>query len=129
MEDLELETTLETPVQEEPSRRMRRSATDRTIHSVSKRDEILVKDDKAPPELRLVSQPQSQPDLDLDKLQNYVYDDKGGQGVTVYVIDSGVNLNHPVSCFQHLWLILLTDNTIGVLYNARYQTLALSWRN
>jgi subtilisin family serine protease len=33
----------------------------------------------------------------LSGLPGYAYDSMGGQGITVYVIDTGINPNHPVS--------------------------------
>ena len=33
----------------------------------------------------------------LSDLPGYVYDSIGGRGITVYVIDSGINPNHPVT--------------------------------
>jgi len=33
----------------------------------------------------------------LSGLPGYAYDSRGGRGITVYVIDSGINPDHPVS--------------------------------
>jgi hypothetical protein len=33
----------------------------------------------------------------LSQLSGYAYDSMGGQGITVYVLDTGINPNHPVS--------------------------------
>src|SRR5438309_5189156 len=34
----------------------------------------------------------------LAELPGYAYDSRGGQGITVYIMDTGINPNHPVSC-------------------------------
>lgn len=44
----------------------------------------------AAPELRFVSQPRD-PFVQVWNTQNYVYDTNAGKGITVYVIDSGMN--------------------------------------
>ena len=46
----------------------------------------------APPELRFVSQPKG---IQLSQTQSYVFDETGGQGVSVYVFDSGANMANP----------------------------------
>jgi len=33
----------------------------------------------------------------LSALPGYAYDARGGRGITVYVVDTGINPNHPVS--------------------------------
>jgi len=37
----------------------------------------------------------------LAGLPGYAYDSMGGQGITVYVIDTGINPGHPVSVTNH----------------------------
>jgi subtilisin family serine protease len=49
--------------------------------------------ENAPRELRVVSQA---PGQSIDDLEDYFYEDVGGEGVTIYVLDSGLNQNHPV---------------------------------
>lgn len=51
-------------------------------------------DKKAQPELQMFSTAPGK------KPSGYVYDDKAGQGVTIYVLDEGFNLRHKVSCLQ-----------------------------
>jgi len=44
-------------------------------------------------DLKLISQARGAP---LAGLPGYSYDSMGGQGITVYVLDTGINPNHPV---------------------------------
>jgi len=44
-------------------------------------------------DLKIISQARGAP---LSALPAYVYDARGGQGVAVYIIDTGINPNHPV---------------------------------
>jgi subtilisin family serine protease len=46
-------------------------------------------------ELRMISQAREA--RGLAQLPGYAYDSVGGMGITVYVIDTGINPNHPVS--------------------------------
>jgi hypothetical protein len=46
--------------------------------------------------LKVVSQPL---DIPLDDLLSYDYVTQAGEGITIYVIDSGANLEHPVSIY------------------------------
>ena len=46
--------------------------------------------------LKIVSQP---PEVPMDYLLGYDYMVQAGKGITIYIIDSGANLNHPVSIF------------------------------
>lgn len=48
----------------------------------------------APPDLRFISEPKG-PDLSVDDTDEYLYDDSAGEGVIVYVIDSGANPDNP----------------------------------
>ena len=55
----------------------------------------------APDELKMFSQARN---AYLPGLPGYAYDSRGGQGVTVYIVDTGINQNHPVSvtdCQHH----------------------------
>jgi hypothetical protein len=47
-------------------------------------------------QLRLVSQPRGKA---LNELTGYYYIPEAGRGVTIYIIDSGANLHHPVSLY------------------------------
>jgi cerevisin len=49
-------------------------------------------------DLRLFSQARYVP---LSALPGYAFDSRAGQGITVYVIDTGINPNHPVSVTDH----------------------------
>ncbi len=40
-------------------------------------------------------------DVSLSELPGYAYDSMGGRGITVYVIDTGINPNHPVSATNY----------------------------
>jgi hypothetical protein len=45
-------------------------------------------------ELRMISQASGA--RSLEALPGYVFDSVGGRGITVYVLDTGINPNHPV---------------------------------
>jgi hypothetical protein len=47
-------------------------------------------------QLKIVSQPRN---IALDDLTGYYYIPEAGRGVTIYIIDSGANLRHPVSLY------------------------------
>jgi subtilisin family serine protease len=44
-------------------------------------------------ELKMISQARG---ASLSDLPGYAYDSRGGRGITVYLIDSGINANHEV---------------------------------
>ena len=44
----------------------------------------------------------------LSGLPGYAYDSRAGQGLTVYVVDTGINPNHPVSVRDYQYTIRLT---------------------
>ena len=46
-------------------------------------------------ELRVISQPTDVPNV--ASVQNYVFDEKAGAGITIYVLESGVNTASEVS--------------------------------
>jgi hypothetical protein len=48
-------------------------------------------------QLKIVSQP---PNIALDDLTGYYYLPEAGRGVTIYIVDSGANLHHPVSLYS-----------------------------
>jgi len=48
----------------------------------------------APDELKMISQAKG---ALLSDLPGYAYDSRGGQGITIYIIDTGINPSHPVS--------------------------------
>jgi hypothetical protein len=47
-------------------------------------------------DLRMISQP---PGVPLGSLPIFAYNSIAGRGITVYIMDSGANINHPV-CLQ-----------------------------
>ena len=49
-------------------------------------------------ELKMFSQARG---ASLSQVPGYAFDSMGGQGITVYVIDTGINPNHPVSVIKH----------------------------
>ncbi|KAF2831048.1 subtilisin-like protein [Ophiobolus disseminans] len=48
------------------------------------------KQEGAVKDLRMVSQPK---DMDLEKMKDFVYDERAGEGILVYVVDQGVQIN------------------------------------
>jgi subtilisin family serine protease len=59
-----------------------------------KRDGTILMQQNSPDDLKLFSQARG---ALLSELPGYAYDSRGGQGVTVYVIDTGLNPQHEVS--------------------------------
>jgi hypothetical protein len=59
-----------------------------------KRDGSILMQEHAPVDLKIYSQVRGAP---LSSLPGYTYDARGGRGITVYLIDSGINPNHVVS--------------------------------
>lgn len=66
--------------------------------SHEKRDGTILTQQDALDDLKLVSQARG---ARLAELPGYSYDSRGGQGITVYVIDTGINPNHPVSVIDY----------------------------
>ena len=66
--------------------------------SKRKRDGIILMQQNAPDELKIISQARG---AYLSRLPGYAYDSMGGRGVTVYVIDTGINQHHPVSATDY----------------------------
>ncbi|KAF6238977.1 hypothetical protein HO173_002849 [Letharia columbiana] len=72
-------------------------------HDLAKREDVDGKQESAPPELRFVSQPKGvgldlrgdEDDLGGNVVPYYAYSSAAGEGVTVYVIDSGANPSNP----------------------------------
>jgi hypothetical protein len=62
-----------------------------------KRDIEYILQPNARPELKVVSQP---PRANLDALRGFGYDIRAGEGISVYIIEFGVNKYHPVSAFS-----------------------------
>jgi len=62
--------------------------------SNGKRDGSILVQQNPPEDLKLFSQARG---ALLSELTSYAYDSRGGQGVTVYIIDTGLNSQHPVS--------------------------------
>ena len=71
--------------------------------NLTKRGDTLGKQESAPPELRFVSQPEGvgldlrgdDDDLGGNVVPYYAYDTIAGDGITLYIIDSGVNPSNP----------------------------------
>ncbi len=59
-----------------------------------KRDGSILMQQAARDDLKVISQARG---ASLSELPGYAYDARGGRGITVYVIDTGVNPNHRVS--------------------------------
>ena len=55
-----------------------------------------IKQDVAPRQLRFISRDSGYKN-DLEKDESYYYDDSAGQGIRVYVMDSGLNVETSVS--------------------------------
>lgn len=68
--------------------------TSAVSHRLRKR--ALRTQDNAPSQLKLLSQPKVD-GTDINSFSSYVYDEAAGFGSTIYVIDSGANVAHPVS--------------------------------
>ncbi|KAF8863236.1 hypothetical protein BDZ45DRAFT_137614 [Acephala macrosclerotiorum] len=47
------------------------------------------------PQLRVISQPKTDPPSDINAFITYVYDDTAGLGTTINIVDSGANPRHP----------------------------------
>ena len=62
--------------------------------SNGKRDGTILVQQNPPDDLKLFSQARG---ALLSELTGYAYDSRGGQGVTVYTIDTGLNPQHLVS--------------------------------
>lgn len=68
------------------------SDLDTTLEKRAGAPGTIFQQNNAVPELRFVSQPQGVP---IANIGAYVYDSVGGQGITVYVIDTGANKANP----------------------------------
>ena len=56
-----------------------------------------VKQPNSRPEMKFIAQPE---DIETIKdTPDYQYDDSAGEGITIYIINSGANVEHPVSSF------------------------------
>ena len=62
-----------------------------------KRDGSILMQQDAGDELKVFSQARG---VSLADLPGYAYDARGGRGITVYVIDTGINPDHPVSATE-----------------------------
>ncbi len=95
------------PVAGTLSSSLRRRAENR-YHShfeqnLTKREDVIGKQESAPPELRFISQPKGvgldlrgdEDDLGGNVVPYYAYDITAGESITVYVIDSGANPSNP----------------------------------
>jgi subtilisin family serine protease len=59
-----------------------------------KRDGTLARQSPTIPELIVVSEPD---DIPFEELTSYVYDDVAGAGVSIFIVDTGINAAHPAS--------------------------------
>ena len=73
--------------------------------SLRKRDGTILMQQGARDELKIISQARG---ASLSELPGYAYDSMGGQGITVYVIDTGINPYHQVSAKTSQCLIVLS---------------------
>ena len=64
----------------------------------------------------------------LPGLPGYAYDARGGEGITVYVVDTGINQDHPVSSVTDYQILNKAHPSPGIQKYARRHTLALSTR-
>ena len=62
----------------------------------------------------------------LSALPGYAYDARGGQGITVYVVDTGINPDHPVSVRPSI--NNKAHSILGIQKYTAKPTLALSTR-
>ena len=70
-----------------------------------KRDGSILMQQDARDELRVISQARG---ATLSELPGYAYDSRGGRGITVYIIDTGINPDHIVSLTDYQQSIRLT---------------------
>jgi len=56
-------------------------------------------------DLRVISQSRG---ASYSELPGYAYDARGGRGITVYVLDTGINPNHRVSVIDYQYSVRLT---------------------
>jgi hypothetical protein len=75
-------------------------------------------------DLKMISQARG---ASLSELPGYAYDSRGGRGITVYVIDTGINPNHQVRV-THYHESIRPHLFPGIQKYAREHTLALSTR-
>ncbi len=75
-------------------------------------------------ELKMFSQARGAP---LSELPGYAYDSRGGLGITVYVMDTGITPGHPVSVTDYP-IVNKAHSFAGIQKYAGKQTLALSTR-
>ncbi len=69
------------------ARQRRRDGKNRSFNNHDRRDTLNRQSD-APDQLKVVSQPDNIP---VKNLKNFVYRQEAGQGVTIYIHDSGAN--------------------------------------
>jgi len=52
-------------------------------------------------DLKVFSQARTARSTPLSQLPGYAYDSRGGRGITVYVIETGINRDHSVSVTEY----------------------------
>jgi hypothetical protein len=66
----------------------------------------------APTELVVVSQPKA---FSADELTDYFFDESSGEDVTIYILDSGLNTDHPVRTPPSDFLPLFNPGADGLV--------------
>jgi subtilisin family serine protease len=89
-----------------------------------KRDGTVLMQVDARDELRVISQARG---ALFSQLPGYAYDSRGGRGITVYVIDTGINPNHEVRV-THYQESIRPHSFPGIQKYVGKHTLALSTR-
>ncbi len=82
-----------------PSQTIKAGST-ASLYQFDKRDAVFTTQVQAPTDLRVLSQPSANPNLAA--FGNYVYEDTGGEGITIYHIERGIDPTHLVCVDRHL---------------------------
>ena len=69
--------------------------------TIAKRDGVFTTQTTPVTELRVISQPTTVPDV--GSVQNYVYDDKAGSGIYMYMVEDGINTAADVRRVHPSW--------------------------
>ena len=71
----------------------------------------VMRESNPPEDLKVVSWPPNPQGVQLGDLQYYAFDERGGEGTFIYVIDSGIEPKNPVSLTFKSILSLLIPNS------------------